>query len=253
VLIATNAIVLKRIPYGDTSVICRVFTEKMGKVSILAKGAWKPKNAAGPVLEPINHIHIQFYHKNTRNIQILKETGFVQQFSALRNNLCRIILALAVVEIIDKSLFDSNPSPILYRLVWRVLDKLNDENQNFWFVFSFFLYQLLLQLGFMPDLKNCSKCSQELLRGGIDNYSGELVCPGCVDQYQMKATKISFIFLKQLTSLHLDDLNTISLPNSDIIDSIHLLESFLLFHVDGIKKVQSMDVLRKLLNESTNL
>ena len=126
-LIATNAIVLKRIPYGDTGVIFRVFTEELGKVSILAKGAWKPKNAAGPLLEPINHIHIQFYNKNTRNIQILKDAGFVQQFPVLRNSLGRIILAFAIVEIIDKSTMESNPYPILYRLGWRVLDKLNDK------------------------------------------------------------------------------------------------------------------------------
>ena len=80
-----------------------MFTEEMGKVSILAKGAWRPKNASGPILEPINHIHIQFYNKNTRNIQILKDAGFVQHFSLLRNSLDRMILAFAIVEIIDKS------------------------------------------------------------------------------------------------------------------------------------------------------
>ena len=138
-MIATNAIVLKRIPYGDTGVIFRVFTEELGKVSILAKGAWKPKNAAGPLLEPINHIHIQFYNKNTRNIQILKDACFVQHFSLLRNSLDRMILAFAIVEIIDKSTSESNPCPILYRLGWRALDKLNDENQNFLFVFAFFV------------------------------------------------------------------------------------------------------------------
>ena len=95
-LIATNAIVLKRIPYGDTSVICRIYTEEVGKVSIIAKGAWKTKNASGPLLEPINHIHIQFYNKNTRDIQILKDAVFIQQFSSLRNSLGRIILALTL-------------------------------------------------------------------------------------------------------------------------------------------------------------
>ena len=45
---------------------------------------------SGPILEPINHIHIQFYNKNTRDIQILKEAGFVQQFPVLRNNLVDI-------------------------------------------------------------------------------------------------------------------------------------------------------------------
>ena len=247
-LIATNAIVLKRIPYGDTGVICRVFTEEMGKVSILAKGAWRPKNTAGPLLEPINHIYIQFYNKNTRDIQILKTAGFVQQFTELRNSLGRIILAFAIIEIIDKSTLVSCPHPILYRLCWRILDKLNDENENCWFVFAFFLYQFSLRLGFMPNLKNCSECNQNIVVGGIDDYSGELVCANCVSQCKIKIGGNVCTFLKQLSDLHLDDLNIISLSNSDIIDSIYFLESFLLFHVGGLKRVQSMNMVRKLLN-----
>ena len=247
-LIATNAIVLKRIPYGDTGIIFRVFTEEVGKVSILAKGAWRPKNAAGPLLEPINHIHIQFYNKNTRNIQILKDAGFVQHFSLLRNSLDRMILAFAIVEIIDKSTSESNPYPILYRLGWRALDKLNDENQNLWFVFAFFLYQVLLRLGFMINLNNCSKCNQDVIRGGLDDYSGELVCTDCVSHCKIKISDNGCAFLKQLSALHLDNLNTISLPNSEIIDSIYFLESFLLFHIEGLKRVESMNIVRKLFN-----
>ena len=73
-IISTNAIVLKAIPYGDTSVICRLFTEEQGKISVIAKGAWRKKRAMGFMLEPMKHIHIQYYHKNTRDIQILKST-----------------------------------------------------------------------------------------------------------------------------------------------------------------------------------
>ena len=252
-LIATNAIVLKRIPYGDTSVIFRVFTEGVGKVSLLAKGAWRSKNGSGPLLEPLNHIHIQFYNKNTRDIQILKDAVFVQQFPVLRNSLGRIILAFAIVEIIDKSTQESNPYPILYRLGWRVLDKLNNKNQNFWFVFAFFLYQFSLRLGFMPNLKNCSKCNQDISRGGIDDYSGELVCEDCVVRCKIKISGNSCVFLKQLSDLHLDTLNTICLPDSDIIDSICFLESFMMFHIEGLNKIQSMKIVRKFLNKSINL
>ena len=69
---------------------------------------------------------------------------------------------------IDKSTQDSNPHPILYRLSWRVLDKLNNENQNYWSIFAFFLYQLSLRLGFMPNLSSCSKCNSKMIYGGID-------------------------------------------------------------------------------------
>ena len=137
-LVATNAIVLKRIFYSDNSLICRIFTQERGKISILAKGAWRPKNTTGVLLEPLNHINIQYYYKNNRDIQILKDAEFINHYSALRNNLNRIILGLAVVEIIDKSTQDNNPHPVLYRLSWRILDKLNNEKQNYWAVFAFF-------------------------------------------------------------------------------------------------------------------
>ena len=61
------AIVLKRIPYSDSSLICRLFTKDKGKISILAKGAWRPKKSMGALLEPISHIHIQYYNKNNRD------------------------------------------------------------------------------------------------------------------------------------------------------------------------------------------
>ena len=70
-LIATNAIVLKRIPYSDTSLICRLFTKDRGKVTILAKGAWRPKKYTGALLEPISHIHIQYYHKDKIRIEMI--------------------------------------------------------------------------------------------------------------------------------------------------------------------------------------
>ena len=58
-IISTNAIVLKTIRYGDSSIISRLFTENHGKVSIIAKGAWRPKKTSGMILEPMKHIHLQ--------------------------------------------------------------------------------------------------------------------------------------------------------------------------------------------------
>ena len=72
-LISTNAIILKTIPYGDSSIIFRIFTENHGKVSVIAKGARRPKKPLGLFLEPMNHIYLQYYYKNTREIQILKD------------------------------------------------------------------------------------------------------------------------------------------------------------------------------------
>ena len=105
----------------------------------------------------------------------------------------------------------------------------------------------------MPNLKNCSKCNKDIIQGSINDYSGELVCSDCIVQSKIKISENSCFFLKQLSDLHLDDLNTLSLSNSDIIESVHFLESFLLFHVEGFKKVQTMDMVKNLLSKSINL
>ena len=86
-LIKTPGIVLKRFPYSETSIICRIYTRDMGKISLLAKGVWKQKHTIGPLFDPLNHLHIHYYNKKTRNIQILKDAGFVYPFSYIRNKL----------------------------------------------------------------------------------------------------------------------------------------------------------------------
>jgi len=248
VLISTSAIVLKTIPYGDTSVIARMFTEDQGKVTILAKGAWRPKNNAGALLEPMNHIHLQYYHKNSREIQVLKDGGFTQQFSNLRKELSKVIVGLTIVEMMDKSTLDNNPFPILYRLGWRVLEKLNDEKQNIWLVFVFFLYQLSLRLGFLPNIKKCSKCNADLISGCFDNYTGELICVNCSTQSKISLDENSLSALQKLECLHLDDLQTLSINIQGITNSIQFLDLFISFHLEGLKKLRSMTMLKQILN-----
>ena len=63
-ILSAQAIVLKTIKYGDSSLICRLFTKDQGKIAVMAKGAWRPKNTAGAILEPMNHILLDYYHTN---------------------------------------------------------------------------------------------------------------------------------------------------------------------------------------------
>ena len=225
-----------------------MFTEDQGKVTILAKGAWRPKNNAGALLEPMNHIHLQYYHKNSREIQVLKDGGFTQQFSNLRKELSKVIVGLTIVEMMDKSTLDNNPFPILYRLGWRVLEKLNDEKQNIWLVFVFFLYQLSLRLGFLPNIKKCSKCNADLISGCFDNYTGELICVNCGTQSKISLDENSLSALQKLEGLHLDDLQTLSINMQGITNSIQFLDLFISFHLEGLKKLRSMTMLKQILN-----
>ena len=248
-LISTNAIVLKTIPYGDSSIISRLFTEDQGKITIMAKGAWRPKKTTGPLLEPMNHIRLQYYHKNSRDIQILKDVGLIHQFSILRSKLDRIILGQTVVEALDKSTPASNSFPILYRLGWRVLDKMNHTDVNFWLVFVFYLYQLSLRLGFMPNLKTCCQCKSVFSHAFINDHTGELICHDCGPQSKLSLNKNSLIFLQNLENLHLDDIQPGINNTVEMYNAISFLEIFTCIHLEGMDKVRSLNMIHKLLKQ----
>ena len=248
-LISANAIVLKTIPYGDSSIISRLFTEDQGKITVMAKGAWRPKKTTGPLLEPMNHIHLQYYHKNSRDIQILKDVELIHQFSILRSKLDKIILGQTVVEALDKSTPASNSFPILYRLGWRVLDKMNHADVNFWLVFAFYLYQLSLRLGFMPNLKTCCQCKSVFSHAFINDRTGELICHDCGPQSKLSLNKNSLIFLQKLENLHLDDIRPGMNNTVEMYNALRFLEIFTCIHLEGMDKVRSLNMVHKLLKQ----
>ena len=69
-LCSTSAIVLNYTKFGDTSLICNLYSKDYGKFSIIAKGARSLKNPHGAILEPLNYIDLIYYFK-----QILSDAG----------------------------------------------------------------------------------------------------------------------------------------------------------------------------------
>ena len=101
--INSSAIVLKAIPFSDTSLICRLFTKEKGKISIIAKGARRKKNPLVSILECGNIIRLQYIFKESRDIQLLKEASFSYNIYNIRDNLEKLLTLYTIVEIMDKT------------------------------------------------------------------------------------------------------------------------------------------------------
>ena len=245
-IIKTNAIVLRSIPYSDTSIIAKLFTEEYGKISIIAKGAWKPKKSFGNMLDPMKHISIQYYHKDSRNIQILKDINLIKQFSIIRSKLKRIILGQIIIEILDRSTIESSPMPILYRLCWRVLYKMNDPAINCKVLFLFYLYQMTIQLGFMQNFDTCYKCNNNLKQAFINLIAGELVCSECKEQSKIYISSEGLHSLRLLQSQHLDRIQDITISNKTLYNTTIFLKKFCLFHIEGLQNINSFNIIKKI-------
>ena len=54
------AIVLKRFPYSESSIIARCFVREMGKVSFIVHGAHRKKSPMGSYFQPINCLDLVY-------------------------------------------------------------------------------------------------------------------------------------------------------------------------------------------------
>ena len=86
----SEALILNTRQYGDTSLICNLFTKQYGKLSIISKGARTLKNPNRAIIQPAQFIDLHYYYKPGRNIQILKEASINQHIFHIHENYGKI-------------------------------------------------------------------------------------------------------------------------------------------------------------------
>ena len=232
---STKAIVLNVHKYGDTSLICNLFTESYGKVNIIAKGARSIKNPNSAILQPCNYIEIVYYFKSTRNIQTLKEANICINFSNKSYN--HMIYGLTVVEVINKISFDNNPCEIIFRLVKKTLEKMNvSDNCLIKIYYLFFQLQLLIYIGFQPSFFKCFNCKTKLNIGSFCPEIGHMVCLKCSTKKIISIEKKGLDYIYFLMTTHIDNINQNTPDNKKCLNSINnVLNKFILYHISELK------------------
>tara|TARA_Y100001968_G_scaffold296196_1_gene304222 strand:+ start:3482 stop:4231 length:750 start_codon:yes stop_codon:yes gene_type:complete len=247
--INSSAVVLRTIPFSDTSLICRLFTKEKGKISIMAKGARRKKNLLSSVLESGNIIRLQYIYKESRDIQLLKEASIEFSVYSLRDNLEKLLTLYSMIEILDKTTHPLNEAPILFRLIYRTLQELTKKENNSKILYNFYLLHLIIQNGFRPNLEYCSNCNDTFSNSYIILLNGELICNQCNNETSFKKINIeSLLVLKKLIYTNIEKLNKININkiNSNAISLF--LEEFISFHMEGMISVKSTSIMHKIIN-----
>lgn len=116
-LVRTNAIVLRRLRYSDTSIIATLLTEQRGVESILAKGARSPKSRMAAVLEPLEQIDVQYYVKSGRELQLLRAAERTVLRRSIQSSYEHTVAALRIAELVLRLELPGHPHAEVYELV----------------------------------------------------------------------------------------------------------------------------------------
>ncbi|MGY8786695.1 MAG: DNA repair protein RecO [Fidelibacterota bacterium] len=147
------AIVLKRFPYSETSIIARCFVRNLGKMSFIVHGAYRKKSPMGAYFQPINCLELIFYFKESRDLQTVSKAAFSQPWSIIPTDLKKISYAMAMIELTDKCLIDRDVHGDLYDELELALKTIESEDTQLNLAYWFYQFQLLKLLGFKPDFE----------------------------------------------------------------------------------------------------
>ncbi len=148
----TEAIVLKSISYGETSLIVSAFSRELGRISLLARGARRPKSKFGSTLQTMSHIQAVVYKKEGRQILPVNEASHAKVRRNLSRDLDKIIVGMRVVELVRGLTQEQDPNTELFDLMIELLDNLDAENDRVFNLLLYFQMRLAALLGIEPQI-----------------------------------------------------------------------------------------------------
>ena len=98
----TRGIVLNYIKYGDTSIICKIYTEQFGLQSYIINGIRKSKSKNIGLFQPLNILDLVVYHKKTSGLQRIKESKLDYAYKTLHLDMKKISVCFFLSEFLNR-------------------------------------------------------------------------------------------------------------------------------------------------------
>ena len=229
---ATEAIVLRRYLYRETSVIVSCLTEKYGKLRGLVKGLRAYPNRHRSAMEPITINKIVFYDTQSSQIHLISQCELIGPLASLQRDLPVTQAAAFCVELADTVVPLEEPQPAIYQLLKTTLERLGTQPvEALDAVRAHFILRLLRLAGFHPQLDECTGCDKIVHdEAHWSARQGGLLCKRCL-HHDPRAEFISGNLLALLDDLSQQD--QVPALEASVVPGLRLrLEDFLKWRLD---------------------
>ena len=151
-IITTKGIVLRAIKYSETSLICDIYTQKMGLQSYIVSGVRKKRaKISVSLLQVMSLIEIVAYHKNNRELNRITEVKSAYVYQEIPFDIIKGTVGLFMAELVQKTIKEHEENTPLFEFLWDTFTQL-DKTQNSVSNYHIgFMAQLTQFLGFMID------------------------------------------------------------------------------------------------------
>ena len=123
-----EGVILKRNNFGEADRILTVFSQKYGKLSVLAKGVRRITSRRAGAVELFNQTSL-YLHRG-RTFDLLTEASCINDFSFFRRDLSKVGVAYYGAELVDRLTAEGQEHDDVYDLLVKLLGWLDGLTDN---------------------------------------------------------------------------------------------------------------------------
>lgn len=242
--IKTSGIVLKGTNFGEADKILTVFTERLGKIKVLARGVRKIKSHLAGELEPFILSELMLHEGKT--FYSISGAQIIESYPTIHDDIEKIARVFFLGELIDNFVTLDEKSGAMFELFVSALDSLENNSKDI-LLLSFQL-KIVEAAGFKPELFDCVHCKEKIVAGdnSWDNLEGGVICEVCQQKFH-HGKAISDNAIKLLRFIEQNKFAEIERVK-DVLETREEAEKILTLYVRGIleKELKSQNFLKML-------
>ena len=245
-MIKTEGIVLNEIRYKETSKILNIYTEKLGKITVMAQGAFRPKSNLIANTQPFTLN--EYIFRKGQNFYYINNADVIDSYYSIRENMERMIYGFYVLELIEKSTPIEEENEKLFLLLKKGLKVLSELKKDYLKFITAYEIKFISFLGYRPYIHNCVNCNKEFNANmKFSNILGGLLCEDCFSA-DISSRTVDYQFVKGLNELiysSFDSLDDISISNKTLNIIHEVLIDYILLNIER-KEFKSLNILNSI-------
>ncbi|MBM3990684.1 MAG: DNA repair protein RecO [Planctomycetes bacterium] len=183
-----RALLLRRFPYGESSLVCHALSRTHGRVHLLAKGAYRPTSRFYAALDLFDTLELEWNSAPGRELALLAAGEIETRRARIAQDLEAFHAATTLLELAGFGAHEGHANPELFDLLATGLDALARGVVPDAAAVEFEL-GLLHNLGLAPALAACASCGGAApplepgpaARVAFSAGSGGRLCSACAD------------------------------------------------------------------------
>ena len=245
-----QAVVLRKLDYGEADRIYTLLTREHGKVGAIAKGVRKTSSKLAHALGLYAHVDLLLAHG--RNLDVVAQAALLPG-ARIAAEVERTAHAALIAELAERVTEDRHPVDGIYELTVLALEELARETQPRR-ASAYFLSQALELLGYAPQLSDCASCARPLepVPSPFNPAAGGFVCMDCAESAggmspgggMMLITVAALKVLRLIAAGDIALYRRLRLEPAVLLEVETVLEAQLEHHLD--RRLKSLEFLRSM-------